>query len=502
MLQRRGKAWERMHECRVLLWMAAIFLVVHGLYFRAGVRFQTDPLQDYWQYLDQELLRTRLGESLFYLHTQPPLFNLFLGLVLKSTDFPLTVLHGLYLGMGLALYLCLYALMRELRVSRGVAVATATLFLVSPSFVLYEHWLYYSFPVALALVVSALCLSRLLRTGSTGAIAGFVTSLLMLCGTWSLFHLLYFVLAVALAARLRRGSSRRIIAAAALPFLLVLSVYVKNQVVFGQFTASTWMGMNFWAFTGDQVSLEVRWQMVSDGRLSPVSVVPRFSELKHYPTAYQQCPGYEAVPALATPYKKSGRTNYNHHAYVAISAWYMRDALVLLRLNPKMPLHAMLTAWGTYYRSSTDYPFLKKQPIAKWIEWWDRLAYGQISYRSLVVPGIVSSQPICLFLWLGLPLLIAYGIRIGMGRGPGRDFAPEQRAGVLFLCGNILYVAVVGNMFENGENNRFRFATDPLSVTLLGLWLQYTVRPALNRWRATRPREPHAHRSRWQPHPD
>lgn len=483
MLQPRGNAWERMREWRVPLGMAAIFLVVHGLYFRVGVRFQTDPLQDYWQYLDQELLRTRLGESLFYLHTQPPLFNLFLGLVLKSTDHPLTVLHGLYLGMGLALYLCLYALMREFRISRGVAVATATLFLVSPSFVLYEHWLYYAFPVALALVVSVLCLSRLLRTGSAGAIAGFVTSLLVLCGTWSLFHLLYFVLAVALAVRLRRGSSRRIIAAAALPFLLVLSVYVKNQVVFGQFTASTWMGMNFWAFTGDQVSLEVRRQMVSDGRLSPVSVVPRFSELKLYPAAYQQPTGYEAVPALATPYKKSGRTNYNHIAYVAISACYMRDAWVLLRVNPKAPVHAMQSAWGTYFRSSTDYPFLKRQPIERWIEWWDRLVYGQISYRRLVVPGIVSSHPICLFLWLGLTLSIAYGLCIGMGRGRGRDFAPEQRAGVLFLCGNILYVAVVGNMFENGENNRFRFATDPLSVVLLGLCLQYLVLPALGRWR-------------------
>jgi len=31
---------------------------------------------------------------------------------------------------------------------------------------------------------------------------------------------------------------------------------------------------------------------------------------------------------------------------------------------------------------------------------------------------------------------------------------------------------VVGNSLELGENNRFRFETDPLSVCLLGLSLQ------------------------------
>lgn len=469
-----------MSRHRVSLILVALFVVIHALYFRAGIRFKADTLQDFWQFLDPELLRTRLLESLAWLHIQPPLFNLFLGLVLKGAEHPPTVLHGLYLGMGLALYLGLYALMRELGVSRGVALVTATLFLASPSFILYEHWLYYTFPVALLLVVSTLCLARFLRGGGRGAMAGFVLGVFALCGTWSLFHLLYFVLAIAVAARLRRDHARGLLACAALPFLLVLSLYVKNQVLFGQFTASTWMGMNLWGLIGDQVSLEARQRLVAEGRLSPVALVPRFSELKRYPAASLQSCRSEQVPALVSPYKSNGRPNYNHQAYASLSAQYLRDARVLLWREPLALARGTGTAWRIYFRSATDYGFLPKQPIAAFDEAWNRLFYGMNSARVLSVLSPRADQPNFLFLWVGLPWLVFHGLRTGLGRGPGPRLAPEQRAVTLFLCGNILYVALVGNLFEVGENNRFRFGTDPLFVVLLGLWLQRLGRRALH----------------------
>jgi hypothetical protein len=49
----------------------------------AGIRFDATPLTWYWQYIDPVLLQERLLESLYYSHTQPPLFNLLLGINLK-----------------------------------------------------------------------------------------------------------------------------------------------------------------------------------------------------------------------------------------------------------------------------------------------------------------------------------------------------------------------------------------------------------------------------------
>jgi hypothetical protein len=53
---------------------------------------------------------------------------------------------------------------------------------------------------------------------------------------------------------------------------------------------------------------------------------------------------------------------------------------------------------------------------------------------------------------------------------------------------NIVYLAVIGNTLEIGENNRFRFATDALSMTMLLVGLQW----ALDRFRPRRQPSLHA----------
>ena len=43
---------------------------------------------------------------------------------------------------------------------------------------------------------------------------------------------------------------------------------------------------------------------------------------------------------------------------------------------------------------------------------------------------------------------------------------------------------MIGNSLELGENNRFRFETDPLSLCLLGLALQYAIAAVRRRVRS------------------
>jgi hypothetical protein len=48
------------------------------------------------------------------------------------------------------------------------------------------------------------------------------------------------------------------------------------------------------------------------------------------------------------------------------------------------------------------------------------------------------------------------GLVAALGRGPGRRLDRRQRFLAGLLCFNIAFVAVVGNLMELGENNRFR----------------------------------------------
>ena len=69
-------------------WMAAlpvVFAAVHAAYYAAGIRFDRDTLIEVMHFLDPELLRTHLLESLWYLHIQPPLMNLLAGKIGRAS---------------------------------------------------------------------------------------------------------------------------------------------------------------------------------------------------------------------------------------------------------------------------------------------------------------------------------------------------------------------------------------------------------------------------------
>ena len=140
--------------------IVAGFVVSRMGYYLAGVRFDADPLGRFWQFIDPELLRDRLFESLLYLHAQPPLFNLYLGVVIKLFPEHASVAFAAsYLALGVTLAVTLYLLMAWMGVERLLAAALTLLFVVGPATVLYENWLFYTYPVTVLLCGAAVALA-------------------------------------------------------------------------------------------------------------------------------------------------------------------------------------------------------------------------------------------------------------------------------------------------------------------------------------------------------
>src|SRR5262245_2635671 len=110
---------------RICAHLVLPFIVVQVASHLAGIRFDASPLQWYWQYLDPSLLEKKLLGSLFYLHSQPPLFNLFLGVIAKV--FPPEArdeaFAAIYYLAGYALYCTTFLLQRSLGVRSSIAVA-------------------------------------------------------------------------------------------------------------------------------------------------------------------------------------------------------------------------------------------------------------------------------------------------------------------------------------------------------------------------------------------
>jgi len=145
------------------LCILAAFAGSRRLYYLAGVHFDTGIVKSNFQFIDLELLRTRLLESLWYFQMQPPLPNFIVGLAVKA--FPQhygTALHVLYLAMGVAIGMLLYRVMVLLGVRSAVACAATILFLTSPGCILFENFPMYEYQIMLVLLASGLALYQLL----------------------------------------------------------------------------------------------------------------------------------------------------------------------------------------------------------------------------------------------------------------------------------------------------------------------------------------------------
>jgi hypothetical protein len=122
-------------------------------------------------------------------------------------------------------------------------------------------------------------------------------------------------------------------------------------------------------------------------------------------------------------------------------------------------------AWGVYLRSSSDLKFLglaNLRALDPWVDAYDRIFFGRWPWS-----GDAEAPPRYLTLIVGLPALFVFGLALALRRSAG--LRPSQRALLAFMCFTTAYVAVVGNLLELGENNRFRFETDPFSLVLLGV---------------------------------
>ena len=488
-----GRLWLRWEEAlsaagrrQLLLGMLVLYGLVHACYWAAGVRFDVTPLSHFWQYLDPELLRSRLGESLLYLHVQPPLFNAFLGVVLQlGGEAAPQVFQAAYVSMGFGLYVALHSLMRRMGVRQLVALCVSTLFMASPAFILYEHWLFYTFPLALMLVLSGLALSNALRSGHFWPAVMFFALLGMLGAIRSLFHLAYFLLMVALLWWQSPGRRRKILLAALAPCLLLVALYGKNALLFDRFTNSTWLGMNLWGVISRNIPPEEVRTLVVDGQLSPVAEILRFSALESYPAEYQDASAFAEIPAVSNLRKSTGAVNYNHVGYMAVSDQYLADAMRVLRRYPRYYLIGVGKAWFSYLQSSTDYAFLagNRMRIAGMDSFTNTVFYGKLPYdlgnlRFLPLnPETDGPRQVYLFLAIGLPLLVVLTFREIWRRRLPRD----RWLLLIYILFNVCYVAVAGNALEVGENNRFRFMTDPFYATMLALLLQQAIdarRPA------------------------
>lgn len=285
----------------------------------------------------------------------------------------------------------------------------------------------------------------------------------------TLFQIVWLALVVAVVA-FAVPDRRRVLAAAALPCALVLGLYVKNWVMFGVASTSSWEGMGLARIAEHGYGLRARRLLVRQGALHRVSLVEPLSALG----AYRRVGAAPAVHRTGIPVldEVSGPEyprNLHNKAYIEIAREYWHDDLWLIRHHPGRYLRSVVTAswiffWPPDHGGAVAANAATIRPYERW---YRRIVNGAASEAG---GGLVTALAYAIAAVGGL-IISARSLR------RGADGATVAGAAATLT---IAYVAVVGNLTELGENYRFRFVLDPVTVALVAFVLVRTRRRGLH----------------------
>lgn len=465
--------------------VCAALVVSRVVYSLAGVQFDATPLSLYWQYLPIDVLRGDLAAGLVALHSQPPVFNLFLGVGLKTAA-PFLFFELSFAAATIVLGLSLVRILRGLGCGRALALAAAIAFILNPAYVLYEHWLFYSLFEAAGLTAAV---AALLAWGD-GAARGRALLAFALCGTAlvglrSLFHPAWALGVVAICGWLGWRHGRRLSRLEALglaaPLMLGLILMAKNQWLIGEATTSSWTGMNLSRVAFSQVSQRDLDVLIAEGRLSPLAKVGGFLPSSAYEPYAALLPVVEVNrtlaghPALALPFKNGGQPNFNYRGYIGVSRALWRDATTYIAHDPRRYLANVGEGFSIFGRPASDYALL--EPNRSVLEPYLRRV------RRVLYPADTPW-----LIWFSAAVAVAGGGVLALARSA--LVSPGLRMAAAFAGFTVAWLVVVGNGLELGENNRFRVAIDPiLFASVVGLCHLLLARVGSRR---ALPREPGA----------
>jgi hypothetical protein len=469
--------------CLALL--AGAFIASRILCFAAGVRFDIEPLDFYWQYIDPALLRYDFWRSIFYLEQQPPAFNFFLGTILHL--FPADPQIGfqlIYLGLGLALSLSLFELMDRMGVNRRLALAIALVFTLSPSTILYENLLFYEYPLVALFSIAALFLHRFATDGRLRNGMVFFTCAALIAGIRSIFHLVWFcAIALSLVWAVREWRKQVVLAAAA-PGLLLAAFYGKHFLLFHNFVPGGKVigGANIAAIMTGPVPRPALEGLIASGEITPILRANIF----HFGEDFEASPSESSlarivpvptktgIPVLDQCRKSTDEINWNCVWAERVAQVYERDSLVVFRHYPEAYLTSLRRNLEEYFWADTDlWPFDGRENDAN-----QRILTRPLALYNLFTSGewpLDVGRP-----WLAyflLPVLLGFGVfEAWLALRASGSVEKARGITLAFLVGNAVYLSVVVILFSASDQNRYRSEVSAYFAVLLGLALTRVAR--------------------------
>jgi hypothetical protein len=369
----------------------------------------------------------------------------------------------------------LYVVLTRVEIPSWPSAIVAAALAATPAALIYENWLFYEYPTAALLVLSAVALTAFLRRGSVALGVVFFSLVAAVVYVRSIFQVFWLLAALALLLLARRDLRRTTLLAVAPPLLAILLLVAKNAAVFGVLGTSSWWGMNLAQVVDSQVPQAERIQLVGEGKLSPVSAVDPFSPPRSYVRVVPP-PRPRGVPVLDRLAKARGAPNMNNEILVRVSRDYAGDSFRLIRRRPGAYARAIVEGGKLYLRPTTDYEGLNRnrEKIGR---------YERLFNQVFLLQRTERFDRICWAVLLAHLIALAYGLRLTYRLLRRRVEATVANTTLAYVWVTLAYATLVVTFAQVTENNRLRFFLDPLAVVLVAA----AIRDAATRRAGRRP---------------
>lgn len=449
-------------EAGLIILLFVISRIIIGV---IGIEMDHQALYRNWQYLAVETLHHDLLKGVWYDHTQPPLFNLLLGVILKisGSSAPL-VFSLLFKIITLLNTFLLLRLLKGNAKHKNIPLLFSLIYLLSPATMLFENELFYTSLITLLLLISCNCLVTYQITGKQGKLLGFFLPLALICLTRSMYHLAWLLIPwlFLLVSSRKQKYARKTLLACLFFIAIACGWYIKNYMIFGSFTSSTWAGMN--------IARNVFHDAVTTDSGQIASIEP-FSKISAYNNFLPPAPAaaYKGLNDrdLLQEMKNDSFINEKHAGYIEVSRQYMQASKQQVMDHPGAYLKNVVQSAIIFFAPATRYPVNEAQ--ARKMKYYDLLYSFNLSHLA------EGKQERRIALTLSaLPKFIIYLLVFFV---IFRSWIQKKQTTFLhlFIVYVIGYIFCISSLFEHYENMRFRYEAEPLFLVLaagvLSAWI-------------------------------
>ncbi len=417
--------------------ISIIILLIHVILYMLGLR--VIEIDNYWQLPDLEILNADPFNTLFFLHSNPPLLSFIFWFLDYSTNGNKYFAFNLILPILHVISFNLFTLsLSNLRADKKISRIFTVLFFINP--LIFIYFLYPFYPTFIffssTVMIYAITLNcsiekKLLYLTATLSFNSLIRA------SYHIVIVLFFIFPFFLKA------NKKTKAICILILLLPLSIYTKNYILYDFFSTSSWLGLNI----ANHIPLDAQHKVISK--------YPRYSPLSTYKNQPQLWSIIESKSKKYNYHQSLNKNDFNNYRYIVIARLFLED--VRNNYNLLYSVRYALDGVMKFFESPADYyHFLSSVSDSFFLKDIFDLPDIKIYQRELDLSW---------YYFFYILTILYYSVKF-------KELDFSLRYLFIYLCVfTFLYILV-----DNRESMRMRFEIEPIYMFLFVLMLSRLFR--------------------------